>query len=87
MNSTPAPQDQEIINLLKTLKSIKVEYPPELLANRRTAFLVQITLSEKFNVNNLHLHTNEDVVEILESLKPVRAEYPSILLAKHTIIH
>ena len=82
MMSTPSPQDQEILNLLETLKSIKVEYPPELLANRRTAFLVQLTLSEKFSVNNFHFHKNEDVIEILENLKPVRAEYPSILLAK-----
>ena len=82
MKSTPSPQEQEIIKLLEALKSVKVEYPPELLANRRTAFLVQLALMEKFSVTNFPSLENEKIIEILESLKPVKAEYPSILMAK-----
>jgi hypothetical protein len=82
MNSTSSPQDQEIIKLLDALKSIKAEYPPELLAKRRTAFMVQLTLSEKFSVQNFRPPEDEKIIEILENLKPVRIEYPSILMAK-----
>jgi len=82
MKSTPSPQDQEIFQLLETLKSIKAEYPPELLAKRRTAFMVQLALSERFSVQNFRPPENEKIIEILENLKPVRIEYPSILMAK-----
>ena len=86
MKTTPSPQDQEIIKLLKALKSVRVEYPPELLARRRTAYMVQLALMEKFNVKNFnsieHSIENKEIIEVLESLKPVRAEYPSILMAK-----
>ena len=34
MNPTPASQDQEVFELLDALKSIRAEYPPELLVKR-----------------------------------------------------
>ena len=86
MKSTPSPQDQEIIKLLEALKSVRAEYPPELLVRRRTAFMVQLTLLEKFSVKNFHsiehVLEDENIIEILGELKPIRAEYPSILKAK-----
>jgi hypothetical protein len=82
MKSTPSPQDQEIFKLLEALKSVKAKYPPELLAKRRTAFMVQLALSEKFSVQNFRPPENEKIIEILENLKSVRAEYPSMLMAK-----
>jgi hypothetical protein len=82
MTSTPSPKDQEIIELLEALGTIKAEYPPELLAKRRIAFMVQLVLSEKFSVHNFHSPEGEKVIEVLENLKPVRSEYPSILMAK-----
>jgi len=82
MKSTPSSQDQEIFKLLDALKAVKAEYPPELLAKRRTAFMVQLALSEKFSVQHFHPPEDEQIIEILENLKAVRAEYPSILMAK-----
>ena len=86
MRTIPSPQDLEIFKLLDALKSIKTEYPPELLTRRRTAFLVQLALREKFDVKYFHPteHTLEDehIIEILGELKSQRAEYPSMLIAK-----
>ncbi len=41
-----ASEDQEIIKLLRDLKSAEAEYPPSLFAARRSAFLRQITIGE-----------------------------------------
>jgi len=82
MKWPPSPQDQRIIELLEELKAIKLEYPPELLARRRTAYMVQLALMGKFSVKNLDSIEDEKFIEVLENLKPVRAEYPSILMAK-----
>jgi hypothetical protein len=85
MNTSPMPIDQDIYELLETLKSVRAEYPPEMLARRRTAFMVQLTLMEKFSVRSFHSiesTDNDKVIEILENLKPVRTEYPSLLMAK-----
>ena len=80
MNSTPSPQDQEIIEILKRLETFKAEYPPELLAARRAAFIAQIEERRKAEVKE-ELPSETQVIEILESLKTVAAEYPSELLA------
>ena len=85
MNTSPMPIDQDIYELLEDLKSVRAEYPPEMLARRRTAFMVQLTLMEKFSVRSFHSiesTDNDKVIEILENLKPVRTEYPSLLMAK-----
>ena len=42
MKSTFSPEDEEIIKLLEDLKSVIADYPPELLARRRTAFIKEI---------------------------------------------
>ena len=52
MKLTPSPQDRKIIKLLEALKAIKAEYPPEMLARRRTTYMVQLALMEKFSVKN-----------------------------------
>ena len=54
MKPTSSPQnqeqDQEIVDILKGLESLKVEYPPELLAARRAAFVAQIKQYSKGTV-------------------------------------
>ena len=82
MKWTPSPQDRKIIQLLEALKAIKAEYPPEMLARRRTTYMVQLALMEKFSVKNFNSIEDEKIIEVLENLKPVKAEYPSILMAK-----
>ena len=82
MNATPSPQDQEILKLLEALKSIKAEYPPELLANRRNSYLKRLTRTTEFGAKNQDVFDNGKIVALLENLKPVRTEYPSILKAK-----
>ncbi|HET9911895.1 MAG TPA: hypothetical protein VFQ13_08400 [Anaerolineales bacterium] len=45
-------QDQEMIQLFKRLKSVKAEYPPNLMSARRAAFKSQIALGSRINVLN-----------------------------------
>jgi hypothetical protein len=40
-------EDEELIKLLKDLGNLKSEYPLELLATRRTAFIAQVEQWEK----------------------------------------
>ena len=82
MKPTPSLQDQDIFELLEALKSVRVEYPSELLAKRRTAYKVQLALMDRFSVKTFHSLENEKIIEILENLQPVQTEYPSILMAK-----
>jgi len=80
MPATPSPQDQEIIEILKSLGTLKAEYPPELLAARRAVFITQIEERREVGVKE-ELHSEAQVTEVLESLKNVEAEYPPELLA------
>jgi hypothetical protein len=80
MTATPSPQDEEIIEILKRLETFKAEYPPELLAARRAAFIAQVEERRKVGVKE-ELPSEAQIIEILESLKTVTAEYPSELLA------
>ena len=81
MKSTPSQQDQEIIELLKRLGTLKAEYPAELLAARRAAFAVQIEQHRANGAKKAESYSQEEVIELLEGLKPVVAEYPPTLLA------
>ena len=84
MKPTLSPQDKEIINLLKRLGTLKVEYPEELLAARRAAFAVQIEERKGEGANGIikkEFFSQEQVIELLEGLKPVVAEYPPELLS------
>jgi hypothetical protein len=78
MTATPSPQDQEIIEILKRLETLKVEYPPELLAARRAAFIVQIEERREVGVKE-ELPSEVQVIEALGSLKNVEPEYPAEL--------
>ena len=81
MKPTLAPQDEEIIELLKRLGTLKAEYPVELLAARRAAFAVQIEQRKAAGVSKEKFLSQDRVIELLEGLKPVVAEYPPELLA------
>ncbi len=80
MKATPSPQDQEIIEILKRLETLKAEYPPELLAARRAAFIAQVEERSEVGVRE-ELLSEAQVVNVLENLKSVPAEYPHELLA------
>ena len=84
MKSTPSPrnqeQDQEVIELLKGLELHKVEYPPELLAARRAAFVVQVKQYDSEWVEE-ELSAEDDLLQRLEDVKSIRAEYPAELLS------
>jgi len=83
MKPTSSPQDQEqdqkIINLLKELGSLKVQYPPELLAERRSAFITQVEQS-KGRIKE-ELPSRKQFINRLEDLKSLKSEYPQELLA------
>jgi hypothetical protein len=81
VKSTPSPQDEEIIELLKSLGTLKAEYPAELLAARRAAFTAQIEQRRANGASKEEYLSQDRMIELLESLKPVAAEYPADLLA------
>jgi hypothetical protein len=80
----PSPQDhqedEEIIKILKSLGGEKVEYPPELFAARRAAFVAQVEQKSKAKIKN-QIPLNGQFTKRLKELKSVRAEYPPELLA------
>lgn len=84
MESTPSPQDQgkdeEIIRILKSWGSLKVDYPPELLDSRRASFLDQVKQLRTAPVK-APLPPTEDFLTSLESFEPLKSEYPPELLA------
>jgi len=80
MTATPSPQDQEIIEILTRLETLKAEYPPELLAARRAAFIAQIEERREVGVKE-ELPSEAQLTEALGSLKNVDSEYPVELLA------
>jgi hypothetical protein len=79
MTATPSPQDQEIIEILKRLETLKAEYPPELLAARRAAFIAQVEERSEVGVKK-ELLSEAQVADALDTLKSIPAEYPSELL-------
>jgi hypothetical protein len=74
---TEAAQDQEILTTLESLKSIQPEYPAELLAARRAAFISQVIRREEEAL----AAQDQKVINLLESLKSAKVEYPPKLLA------
>ena len=81
MKRTSSPQDEEIIELLKRLGTLKAEYPAELLAARRAAFAVQIEQHKAKGADKNESLSRERVIELLEGLEPVKVEYPPELLS------
>jgi hypothetical protein len=85
MKPTPSPQsqqrwDEEIIKILRRVGSLSIEYPSELLASRRAAFILQVQQQGQDRVEN-RLSSTEQFVQHFESLKFARADYPAELLA------
>ena len=74
-------QDRDIIKLLEELGSIKDTYPPELLADRRAAFLSQVDLLTAADASEEFSAGDQEVVHLLGILKSVQVEYPPHLLA------
>ncbi len=74
-------EDQKIIKLLQDLGSLKAEYPPELLAARRTTILVQIEQLKTGGVEERLTPEDKEVVTLLGNLKSAQAQYPAELLA------
>jgi len=72
--------DEEVIKILKRLGSLEAEYPPDLFAARRAAFIFQLEQQTQVNVEN-EMAPQEPFLQRLESLKSVRTEYPPELLA------
>ena len=79
MTATPSPQDQELFEILKRLETLKSEYPPELLAARRAAFIAQIEERSEVGVKE-ELLSETQVLEALGGLKGATGEYPPELL-------
>jgi hypothetical protein len=84
MKQTPSPQnqehDQEIIELLKGLESLRVEYPAELLAARRAAFVAQVKQDSGAKAKKA-FPVNGEFTKRLKEFKSVKTEYPPELLA------
>ncbi len=84
MKPIPSPQDQgwenEILKILKRLGSLKAEYPPELFAARRAAFLLQVEYRVK-SQTEAELLVHEPFLQHLQNLKSINREYPLALRA------
>lgn len=80
MTAKPSPQDQEIIEVLKGLGTHKAEYPSDLLAARRAAFIAQID-ERKEVVEKEELASETQIAEALGNLKNAEPDYPPELLA------
>ncbi len=81
MKPTSSSQDEEIIELLKRLGTLKAEYPADLLAARRAAFAAQIEQRKLKGANKDGSFSQKQVIKLLEGLKPAKAEYPPELLS------
>jgi hypothetical protein len=85
MKPTSSPQDSrweedEVIKILRKVGSLRIEYPSELFAVRRAAFVLQMQKQEKDRVAD-ELSSIERFVQHFESLKFARVNYPPELLA------
>ena len=81
MKSTSSQRDREIIELLKSLKSLEAQYPLELLAARRSAFIGQVVQRGVVSVQEAKLAQDQEIIKALEGLKSIDSSYPSELLA------
>ena len=86
MKPRPSQEDQDIFNLLEELKSVHADYPTELLARRRAAFLEELGRLEKPSAEDSRLLDEEAIIGVLEGLRHVRVNYPPLLLVKRRAI-
>ena len=76
-----SPEDQDIIKILKDLESLKAEYPAELLAARRAAFLDQLEKQGQVEAAEDLPSKDQKLAELFGGLKSVEDhQYPSKLL-------
>jgi hypothetical protein len=75
-------RDQEILNLLEELSSVKPDYPPELLAMRRAAFMELLERMEALRTKDSRPLDEQAMTEILKGLQHHNAKYPPLLLTR-----
>ena len=82
MAATPSSKkDRKLIDILKSRDPIQAEYPPELLAARRDAFLGQVRQRSGASSREAANLDDQEILKLLEGLEGVKAEYPPKLLA------
>ncbi len=81
MKPTSSQRDREIIEILESLRSLEAQYPPELLAARRAAFMSQVAQRGVVGVQEAGVAQNQEIIKTLESLKSLELQYPPELLA------
>jgi hypothetical protein len=81
VKSTSSQRDREIIELLESLKALEAQYPPELLAATRAAFIGQVAKRGVVGVQEARAAQDQEIIKTLESLKALEAQYPPELLA------
>ena|GEM_PF-1262480 len=83
MKTSSSQRDREIIELLESLRSFEAQYPPELLAARRAAFIGQIQIAQRGMVAVQEAESSQDqeIIKNLERLKTLDPAYPPELLA------
>jgi hypothetical protein len=79
MNPNSTPQDQDILQFLQELKSIQDEYPPDLLAARRAAFIGQVVRGVA--VEEELSPQDEKIIDLVRGLWSVGCGYPSEMIA------
>ena len=82
MKRDSSSQDQEILKILKEMESLQVNYPEELLASRRAAFLDQVAQSTpELEVEQQLVSQDLNVTAHLKKLGSYPQTYPTHLLA------
>jgi hypothetical protein len=85
MRPIPSPQsqqrwDEEIIEILKHVGSLPVEYPSDLFAARRAALMELVKRHSEAGIPE-ELTQDQEMIQFFQSLKSVKAEYPPNLIA------
>src|SRR5215212_5074782 len=73
-------KDQHITQILRDLESIRSQYPPELLAARRAAFIDQVAQHTQIENMEEWAPENQPIIEHLMNLRSMQVEYPPKLL-------
>src|SRR6187200_2662666 len=85
-------QDPDITKILKGLESHKAEYPEDLLAARRAAFLQQVDQKTEVEIQQEVAPQDQEITQLFAGLRSLETAYPESLLAarrsafKHRIL-
>jgi hypothetical protein len=82
MNINSSDPDQEIIKLLQELNSKRTEYPANLLAARRAAFLEKVAKYAQPATDPGITMNDHEFIDLLEGLKSTYGEYPPELFTQ-----